>query len=422
MIFRGRTEKIGFLRRVARLWQIVRAAASESCGESGPMVFEQIEQLKRQYTDKYVVVDQQRPELRRFRGLTGQIKTVNMTGRALVQFDGNNNIGWYDINLEFLTVVAAPPPKEDKKAAARKSEKPVAEKASSAVSAATAPAPTEKAKPAVKTTDVSSVREPPASAGVNKPTEGPVAATVPSTAGIPAEPPLAETPATEPAPASEALVAKPSTADILAAARAKKAGGDAAATAAPPVVAVTSDATGQKPSPVKPSTADILAAARAKKVGGDTAAAATPGVAVTSDATGQKPPPTKPSTADILAAARAGTAGRTTGSPPRPAASVENPAATAKTDAAAQQPEPAQSKTADILAAARAGKAGGDAAKSTTVTTGPEAEEAAARPMPASTPATAKRTAAKRATRSDLPTQTAEILAYCRKTDGARGS
>ncbi len=28
---------------------------------------------------------------------TGVIKTVNMSGRALVEFDGHNNIGWYDI-------------------------------------------------------------------------------------------------------------------------------------------------------------------------------------------------------------------------------------------------------------------------------------------------------------------------------------
>ena len=105
------------------------------CGETSSMIPEQIEQLKRQYTDKYVEADQQRPELRRFRGMTGQIKTVNMTGRALVQFDGNNNPGWYDINLEFLKIVAAPPPKEDKKAAARKPDKPVAEKPASAASA-----------------------------------------------------------------------------------------------------------------------------------------------------------------------------------------------------------------------------------------------------------------------------------------------
>ncbi len=68
-------------------------------------MFDQIEKLKQQYTDKYVVVDGQRPELSRFVGLTGMVKTVNMSGRCLVQFDAYNNIAWYDINPTFLKVV-----------------------------------------------------------------------------------------------------------------------------------------------------------------------------------------------------------------------------------------------------------------------------------------------------------------------------
>jgi hypothetical protein len=79
------------------------------------MVFEDIEQLQAEYTDKYVVVDDERPELRRFKGMTGLVKTVNMSGRALVQFDGNNNMGWYDIDVDFLRVVDKPPPKEEPK-------------------------------------------------------------------------------------------------------------------------------------------------------------------------------------------------------------------------------------------------------------------------------------------------------------------
>lgn len=92
------------------------------------MGFAAIEKLKDDYTGKYVVVDDQTPELRRFKGLTGVIKTVNMSGRALVQFDGLNNVGWYDIELDFLQVVDAPPPKaaEPAKAPAAKAEKPVA--------------------------------------------------------------------------------------------------------------------------------------------------------------------------------------------------------------------------------------------------------------------------------------------------------
>ena len=45
---------------------------------------QQIENKKRQYTDKYVMVDASRPELARFKDAVGQVKTVNMSGRALV--------------------------------------------------------------------------------------------------------------------------------------------------------------------------------------------------------------------------------------------------------------------------------------------------------------------------------------------------
>lgn len=74
--------------------------------------FAEIEQLKQQLTDKYVVIDKNAPELRRFAGLTGLVKTVNMSGRALVQFDGPVDIAWYDIDPSFLTVVDKPLPKK----------------------------------------------------------------------------------------------------------------------------------------------------------------------------------------------------------------------------------------------------------------------------------------------------------------------
>ena len=89
-------------------------------------IFDQIDELKRQYTDKYVVVDDSRPELARFRGATGLVKTVNMSGRALVEFqDYIANIGWYDIELDFLKIV----PKPDPAAAAEHVAKPAAAKA-----------------------------------------------------------------------------------------------------------------------------------------------------------------------------------------------------------------------------------------------------------------------------------------------------
>jgi len=86
------------------------------------MSIDQAETLKSELTDKFVVVANDVPELRRFAGLTGKVKTVNMNGRALVEFDGAADISWYDIDPSFLTVVDAPLPKAkpaEKKAAAK---------------------------------------------------------------------------------------------------------------------------------------------------------------------------------------------------------------------------------------------------------------------------------------------------------------
>jgi hypothetical protein len=51
----------------------------------------EVEPLKKQYTDQYVAVDAAQPELARFRGQVGRVKTINMNGRALVEFDADNN-------------------------------------------------------------------------------------------------------------------------------------------------------------------------------------------------------------------------------------------------------------------------------------------------------------------------------------------
>src|SRR3990172_6216922 len=93
---------------------------------------EKADQLKRQWTDKYVGVDASLPELRRFAGLTGLVKTVNMSGRALVDFSvlGLEDITWYDILTDYLKVVSAP-------------EKPAAAVAGKAVAAKEKPAAAE---------------------------------------------------------------------------------------------------------------------------------------------------------------------------------------------------------------------------------------------------------------------------------------
>ena len=110
------------------------------------MVFEHIEKLKQEYTDKYVVVDGSRPELRRFKGMTGTVRTVNMSGRALVEFDAYNNIGWYDIDVDFLKVIDEPLPKPEEKAAEKKPAAKASPKAAPAAkkpAAATKPAATQ---------------------------------------------------------------------------------------------------------------------------------------------------------------------------------------------------------------------------------------------------------------------------------------
>ena len=88
------------------------------------MTITEAEQLQRNLTDKYVLVQDGVPELRRFQGLTGVVKTVNMSGRALVMFDGPVDIGWYDIDPAYLQVVEKPLPK--KAAAHAEKEKPAA--------------------------------------------------------------------------------------------------------------------------------------------------------------------------------------------------------------------------------------------------------------------------------------------------------
>ena len=145
------------------------------------MVFEHIENLKRIYTDQLVVVDDNRTELGRFQGLTGTVKTVNMSGRALVEFDGYNNIGWYDIDVDFLKLVDEP----------------------------------------VHETETVSTHVPPAES-TTPAAEAPAETTTPA----------AETPAEKPAPA-KADAGNMSVADMLAAARASAAGGEAPAAEAP---------------------------------------------------------------------------------------------------------------------------------------------------------------------------------------------
>ena len=169
------------------------------------MVFEHIENLKRIYTDQLVIVDDSRTELGRFQGLTGTVKTVNMSGRALVEFDGYNNIGWYDIDVDFLKLVDEP----------------------------------------VHETETVSTPVPPAEAATPAAEPATEAAT-----------PTAETPAEKPAPA-KADAGNMSVADMLAAARASATGDEAPATEAPAeeTAAEPVEAAAEETPPEEPATA-----------------------------------------------------------------------------------------------------------------------------------------------------------------------
>ena len=101
------------------------------------MSIERAEKLKELLTDKFVVVDEGVPELKRFENWTGKVRTVNMNCRALVEFDGPVDIGWYDIDPDYLKVVDAPV----KRAPAPAAKVPPAVKAASAAAAPVAAAP-----------------------------------------------------------------------------------------------------------------------------------------------------------------------------------------------------------------------------------------------------------------------------------------
>lgn len=191
------------------------------------MVFEEIERLQREYTDKYVMVNPTRPELARFGDAVGLVKTINFNGRALVEFlDYHANTGWYDIGLDYLKIVPKPDPN------AKKAEKP---------------APAAKAIPAAKTPAAK-----PAAAGGKSSTADILAAARAKAGGAPA--------AAKPAAAKPAAGGKPSTADILASLRAKGPATPAAAPAAAEpegeeeaVAAPAAKVAAKKPAAAKPA-------------------------------------------------------------------------------------------------------------------------------------------------------------------------
>ncbi len=55
---------------------------------------EQHDALKREWTDQFVLVNPERPELKRFQGIVGRVITVNWNNKAVIDFQDG---GWYDI-------------------------------------------------------------------------------------------------------------------------------------------------------------------------------------------------------------------------------------------------------------------------------------------------------------------------------------
>jgi hypothetical protein len=211
------------------------------------------EALKTQYTDKYVKVDARRPELARFRDAVGQVKTVNMNGRALVEFlDYHLNTGWFDIDLSCLTVVDKPAPAEANKAEA----KPAPAKPSAAKPA---PAAGEKKLSPLEMARMQGAGGKSAAAAPAKPAADKPAGAKKSTADILA---AARGGTASPAPAAPANPAggKPSTADILAAARGKSAAPAATAPVAPAPKPESPAAAAAPPPPAAPTPAPAPAA------------------------------------------------------------------------------------------------------------------------------------------------------------------
>ncbi|MCA9051131.1 MAG: hypothetical protein KDA89_20485, partial [Planctomycetaceae bacterium] len=78
-----------------------------SRGDKRYMSIQRAEELKREWTDRQVTVAGGVPELRRFSGLVGRVRTVNMNCRLLVEFNSSADIGWYDIDPQFVRAVIA---------------------------------------------------------------------------------------------------------------------------------------------------------------------------------------------------------------------------------------------------------------------------------------------------------------------------
>jgi hypothetical protein len=145
-------------------------------------LIDRAERLKKELTDKWVVVSSTAPELKRFSSLTGKVRTVNMNCRALVEFDNGIDISWYDIDPGFLTVVDGPRPKKT----AAHGEAKTAAKAAPAANPTTATAPAATGSPLDKIRAAGA--KPAAAAAAPAPTGSPLVPQNPLRHPLPVDP------------------------------------------------------------------------------------------------------------------------------------------------------------------------------------------------------------------------------------------
>jgi len=86
------------------------------------------ESLRREWTDQFVQVNPDRPELKRFAGIVGRVITVNWNNKAVIDFQDG---GWYDITAssDYLKKIDAAEAKA-KYDATKNSAQPIPEKQS----------------------------------------------------------------------------------------------------------------------------------------------------------------------------------------------------------------------------------------------------------------------------------------------------
>ncbi len=81
--------------------------------------------LKDEWTDQYVMVNEERLELKRFAGIVGRVVTVNFNGKAVVDFQDG---GWYDITASEEVLKKLDPEEAQSKYKNVNSAQPIPEK------------------------------------------------------------------------------------------------------------------------------------------------------------------------------------------------------------------------------------------------------------------------------------------------------